>query len=165
MHFRVSRFPAGCCFPMYPPKYPFVTVCVRCVALVALFTLPSLIHRFLVQHCSCVCSTMGIRSLGLTSLLLPAKATKIPGMHPLGHSSFRNSSACPRELRTPLIRNLNCFAIPLQTNSGFVIHSGDMLFVHGAPCLHSFLFFREARVFGTKRFSTFVFGFMTRRCI
>ena len=111
------------------------------MALVALFTLPPLIHRLLVQHCSCVCSTMGIRSLGLTSLLLPAKATQIPGVHPLSHSSFRTSSVSPRKLRTPLVRNLNCFAIPLQTNSGFVIHSGDILFVHGAPRLHSFLFF------------------------
>ena len=122
-----------------------------------------MMHRFLLQHCSCVCSMIGSRSFGFTSLLLPANATQRPGMHPLTQASFRMPRVCPSQLRTPLIRSLTTFAMPLQTSKGVVIHSGETLFDQGASCLHSLLFPLLAQAFGIRRFSCFVFGSTTRR--
>ena len=122
-----------------------------------------MMQRFLLQHCSCVFSMIGSLSFGFTSLLLPANATQRPGMHPLTQASLRMPRVCPSQLRTPLVRSLNCFAMPLHTNKGAVIHSGETRFVQGASCLHSLLLLLLAHAFGIRRFSWFVFGSTTRR--
>ena len=104
------------------------------------------------QHPSCVSVMIGRRSLGFTSLLLPAKAMQRPGIVPLSHSSLRKPKICPSQLRCPEYRSLNIFAMPLHTSNGSVIHCGLTRFVHGASCLHSLGFVFERHALGTIRF-------------
>ena len=79
-------------------------------------------------------------------------------MHPFKYSSLRRPRVCPSQFLSPLVRRSNLFAMPLQTSMGL---SWFTRFVHGAPCLHSFLFFLEAHALGITRFSCLVFGSTT----
>ena len=151
-HFLVSMDPPGCLFPIYPPKYPFITLCVLCVTLVVRFKVClRTMQRFFPHCCSCVTSMIGKRSLAFTSLLLPANATHRPGIVPFSHASLRSKSVCPSQFRNPLQRSLNSLAMPLQTRRGPVIHEGDTRFVHGASCLHSFGLRFDRHALGTMR--------------
>ena len=129
-------------------------VCVLCVSTVLFLRLCFRTKHFrFVQTASCVTSRIGKRSFNLMSLLLPANATQSPGMHPFTHASLRALRICPSQFRTPLVRSLNCFAIPLHTSKGCFCPLGNTRLVHGASCLHSvgLLFARHA--FGIMRFS------------
>ena len=73
-------------------------------------------------------------------------------VHDISHSLFRTHIIFPSQLRAPLHRSLNIFAIALQTRIGFVIQVGLTRFVHGASCLHSLGFVFDRHAFGTTRF-------------
>ena len=109
-------------------------------------------HRFLLQCRSCVLSRIGNRSLGFTSLLLPASAIQKPGTVPFSHSLFRINKVCPNQFRTPLHRSWKSFAKPLHINNGSFIHAGAIRFVHGASCLHSFGRVFDLHALGILRF-------------
>ena len=84
--------------------------------------------------CLCLCLLIGNRSLGITPLLLPAKATQIRRLYPFSHARRRTPGVCPKQFRNPPVRSLTSLEVLLQTRSGLVIDSGGPLLVHGAPC-------------------------------